>query len=140
MRLIRAALVTAVAAGLTQLVAVFGAAPALACSCAPMSDREYVASADVIFTGTLLNRDEPEPGPDGLMSSADPATLTFAVSEVYKGQVGPTAQVRTAMSGASCGLEVEGERPFLLFTEFGEDGLTASLCGGTRDRSEEQHV
>lgn len=137
MRLIRAALVTVAVAGLIQLVAVFGAAPAVACSCVSMSDREYVEGADVIFKGTLLDREEPEAGLDGLFSSADPATLTFAVSEVYKGQVGPTAQVRTAMSGASCGLEIEGEGPFLVFTEFGDDGLTASLCGGTRDMPEE---
>lgn len=136
-RVTGAALVTVAAAGLLQLVSVLGAAPALACSCAPMTDEEYVENADVIFTATLLGREDPEPGPDGTMSSMDPATLTFAVSEVYKGQVGKTAQVRTATSGASCGLEIEGEGPFLVFTEFGDDGLTASLCGGTRDMPEQ---
>ncbi|MPY76920.1 MAG: hypothetical protein GEV04_00190 [Actinophytocola sp.] len=137
MRLTRATgavLATVALAGMLQLVAVLGAAPALACSCAPMTDEEYVESADVIFSGKLIDRKEPVP----LTSSMDPATLTFEVSDVYKGQVGRMAQVRTANSGASCGLEIEGEGPFLVFTEFDDNGgLTASLCGGTREMPEQ---
>ncbi|MPZ01095.1 MAG: hypothetical protein GEU97_24645 [Actinophytocola sp.] len=99
-----------------------------------MTDAEYVDNADVVFAGALLDREEPPAGE--IVSSGDLVTLTFAVSEVYKGQVGTTAQVRTAISGASCGLELDGEGPFLVFTQFGDDGLTASLCGGTRDLPE----
>ncbi len=131
---IGAVLTTTALAGLLQLVTTLGAAPALACSCAPMTDAEYADSADVVFAGTLLHREEPDDG--GIVSSGDLVTLTFAVDEVYKGQVGTTAQVRTARSGGSCGLELDGEGPFLVFTQFGDDGLTASLCGGTRDLPE----
>ncbi len=131
---IGAVLTTTALAGLLQLVTTLGATPALACSCAPMTDAEYAASADVVFAGTLLDREEPDSG--GIVSSGDLITLTFAVDEVYKGQVGTTAQVRTARSGASCGLELEGEGPFLVFTQFGKNGLTASLCGGTRELPE----
>lgn len=133
-RTIGAVLTTTALAGLLQLATTLGAAPALACSCAPMTDAEYVDNADVVFAGTLLDREEPRSSP--IISSDDPVTLTFAVSEVYKGQVGAMAQVRTASSGASCGLEIEGEGPFLVFTTFDENGLTASLCGGTRDLPE----
>lgn len=131
---IGAVLTTTALAGLLQLVTTLGAAPALACSCVPMTDAEYAESADVVFAGILLHREEPDDG--GIISSGDLVTLTFAVDEVYKGQVGTTVQVRTARSGASCGLELDGEGPFLVFTEFGENGLTASLCGGTRDLPE----
>ncbi|GAA5129225.1 hypothetical protein [Haloechinothrix salitolerans] len=133
-RTIGAVLATTALAGLLQLVTTLGAAPALACTCAPMTDAEFADSADVIFAGTLLDRREPDQG--GTVSSTDPVTLTFAVSEVYKGQVGTMTQVRTARSGASCGLEIDGEGPFLVFTQFGKKGLTASLCGGTRDLPE----
>ncbi|WP_157361817.1 hypothetical protein [Haloechinothrix halophila] len=133
-RAIGAVLTTTALAGLLQLATTLGAAPALACSCTPMTDAEYVGNADVIFAGTLLDREEPPSGQ--IVSSRDLVTLTFAVSEVYKGQVGAMTQVRTASSGASCGLEIEGEGPFLVFTTFDENGLTASLCGGTRDLPE----
>lgn len=133
-RTIGAVLTTTALAGLLQLATTLGATPALACSCAPMTDAEYVGSADVIFAGTLLDRKEPPSG--SITSSGDLVTLTFAVSEVYKGQVGTTTQVRTASSGASCGLELDDEGPFLVFTTFDKNGLTASLCGGTRDLPE----
>lgn len=125
---------TGLAALIAPLLLIAGATPAFACSCAPMSEQEYYEHADVVFAGRLVDREEP---PQRLiMSSMDPATLTFVVSEVYKGEADERQAVGTAQSGASCGLEVSGEGPFLVYATEASDGLRASLCGGTRALAE----
>ncbi len=114
------------------------AGPAAACSCAVASEPEHAANADAIFVGTLVDRVDPPQ--DGMWSSADPAVLTFDVSAVYKGTVRARQQVVTPMSGASCGLELNGTGPFLVFGREAADGmmtpepgqLVSYLCGGSR--------
>jgi hypothetical protein len=54
------------------------------------------------------------------------------VDRVYKGQATSTQVVTTHSSGASCGLEISGPGPFLVFADQEQSGLTANLCGGTR--------
>lgn len=122
---------TGLAALVVPLLMIIGASPAFACSCALMSEQEHYERADVVFSGKLTGREEP---PRPWVSSMDPATLTFEVSKVYKGGAGEQQEVTTPMSGASCGLEIQGAGPYLVFTNEGRDGdcLTASLCGGTR--------
>jgi hypothetical protein len=112
--------------------AVVLSAPAHACSCVGFTDARNLRLADAVFTGTLIDRQEPPWRP--VMSSGDPATLTFEVRWVHKGEAQRLQQVETAMSGASCGLEIEGSGPFLVFADHAQNGstLTASLCGGTR--------
>lgn len=128
------------AAGFAALVVpvlmLVGASPAFACSCVPFTQQEYLDRADAVFAGTLVDRQEPPWGP--VRSSMDPATLTFQVSGVYKGKVYERQEVTTAQSGASCGLEIEGEGPFLVFANLSQtgDGLTAGLCGGTDELAE----
>jgi hypothetical protein len=57
----------------------------------------------------------------------------FDVVRVYKGDVRAQQAVVTAREGASCGLEIAGNGPFLVFALSRGDGLlTANLCGGTR--------
>lgn len=122
-RLILAALLCA--GGLVLLTPV----AAQACSCTGGDVATYAERADVVFAGTLL---EITPPPERLfMSSGDPATYSFDVDRVHKGEVGPSAEVRSAVSGASCGLEGlrTGSR-YVVFATL-EDGLWASLCGGT---------
>jgi len=115
------------------------AQPALACSCAGVEDDAgYAGRADAVFTGRLVDRAEQS---GGIGSSTDPATLTFEVFAVYKGEVSQPQQVVTAVSGASCGLELSGEGPHLIFARTNTfdhdppaaDGqLRADLCGGSR--------
>ena len=65
----------------------------------------------------------------------DPVTYSFAVSRVYKGDVATNQPIDSVVSGASCGLELDGTGPFLVFASADEDGrraLKANLCGGTR--------
>ncbi|UGY94923.1 hypothetical protein [Streptomyces gobiensis] len=123
-RIRTAALVAAamvVAAVVIPLGAVLTAGPAYACSCVPSGESVYFGRADAVFSATLTDRRE--------------ATLTFEVTEVYKGDVHALQQVATADSAAACGLEISGAGPFLVFADERRDAgprLTASLCGGTR--------
>ena len=139
-RLLRVLVALLLGLGGAALVVVGAASPASACSCAVVGVRDratadtLLAGADAVFAGRLVDRREPV-SLDGSSSSADLATLTFAVSRVFKGEVAPRQEVRTAQSGASCGLELAGEGPFLLFAQRAADGtLRASLCGGASER------
>jgi hypothetical protein len=127
-------LLAGVVGALSLVVA--SAAPSFACSCAAVSTAQYVDGADVVVTGTLTGVEPPPKR--AVMSSGDPATYTFSVDRAYKGDVGDTVTVVSAISGASCGLEGmrEGAR-YVLFASKGGGGgpgdgaLWASLCGGT---------
>jgi hypothetical protein len=122
-RLILAALLSA--GGLVLLTP----ATAQACSCVGGDVAAYAERADVVFTGTLL---EITPPPKRLFQfSGDPATYSFDVDRVHEGQLGPSAEVRSAVSGASCGLEgLRTGGRYVVFATLG-DGLWANLCGGT---------
>ena len=103
---------------------------ASACSCVGADDVESAGRADAVFAGTLT--DTVAPKQSG--SSMDAVTYSFAVSRVYKGDVAMTQPIGSVISGASCGLELDGTGPFLVFAaaEEGETTLQANLCGGTR--------
>lgn len=95
---------------------------AYACSCVhePGSDAYPVEGA--VFYGEITGRE------------VDGGTLTYFVDveRVYAGHVGAKAEVTTSSSGASCGLEIPGHGPTLFYARQERDGLTASLCSGTR--------
>jgi hypothetical protein len=134
---------TTVLAGLLLVLAGWvGAAPASACSCVGGTTEEFFARADAVFTGTLLRRDPPERN-GRLGSSTDPALHVFAVDRALKGTVRDEQGVLSPDSGASCGLELSGSGPFVVFagrsTDLGgmsfatlaDDQYAAYLCGGT---------
>ena len=103
---------------------------ALACSCVGLTPAQAVADADVVLRGTVT--DVALPSRLRLSSSADPATYTVTVAQVFKGTAAATTFVQSAVSGASCGLEgIEPGREYVLFATARGDGLWASLCGGT---------
>lgn len=118
------------------------AGPAAACSCAgPVTDVTAADRADAIFTGVLLDRRVAD---SFGFSGADPAVFTFEVDGVYRGQVAATQSIVTARDGATCGLELSGAGPFLVFARTeafphdpdAEPGvLRADLCGGSRPLS-----
>lgn len=110
------------------------AAPALACSCVGFTEEEAFARAEAVFTGTVVGYEPPPTGP--FSSSADPATWVFHVHEVHKGAVAePRQAVTSAVSGASCGLEISEEQgTYKVFADGGGAApgtLGATLCGGT---------
>lgn len=118
-------------------VVVLGAAPAGACSCAAVTDREALEEADVLFTGTLVSTASSS---GNFVGSGDPERFVFEVDEVFKGEVSSRQTIVTARSGSSCGLEISGRGPFVVFAytdsslvtgaEAGE--LYSYLCSGTR--------
>jgi hypothetical protein len=131
--------VVAVLLGAAILLVGPSAAPAHACSCSAASDEQYFAGAEAVFRGQLVSYTPPPPP---VMSSADPAVWTFAVSEVYKGVVAPTQPVVSAVSGATCGLEIPHQGEFFVFASRRDimgnptpGQYHASLCGGTRSTS-----
>lgn len=111
-------------------VTLAGEGTAHACSCMASSDAELVERADVIFSGTLAGVVTP-PGDDWM----DPEWFVFAVDTVYKGAATETQAVETAREGASCGLEIWGTGPFLVFAS-GRGELSSNLCSGTRRLSD----
>src|SRR5918995_7014499 len=116
------------------------ARPAAACSCAVMSEARKAAYADAIFVGTLIDRRIGEPT-GAVTSSTHMAVWTFEVSRAYKGTVSKRQEIATAMSGASCGLELSGPGPFLVFARRPNDavaragGATASSIPANTSRT-----
>ena len=132
--------VVAVLVGAVVWLAGPAAGPAHACSCFASSEEALFDTADAVFRGELVGYQAPPVQP--VMSSTDPATWTFAVTEVYKGEVAPTQPVLSSVSGASCGLELPHAGEFYVFVSrrdlMGQptpDQYQANLCGGTRSTS-----
>ena len=127
----------AVAVTVFAVVTLASTAPAAACNCASFSDQDALDNADVVFRGELVEIRTP---PGDAYSSADPERFVFDVDRVYKGDARAQQSVVTAREGASCGLELSGSGPFLVFArtevEFGLDGeegeLFSNLCSGSR--------
>ena len=138
LRSVRRAAVIVLLAGLFAVSALLVASPAVACDCATASTREYFDRADAVFTARLVDRQEPAT----VISSIDPALHVFAVDTVYKGTAHESQGVLSPVSGASCGLELTGAGPFVVFAtrsadagagfpRLAEDQYAAFLCGGS---------
>ena len=109
-----------------------------ACSCTWFTDEEAFENADAVFTGTPSEIISPT---GDAFSSADPERFVFDVDKAVKGNRFSGQSVVTARDGASCGLEISGPGPFVVFayTESNDvitgaaDGeLYSSLRSGTR--------
>jgi len=112
---------------------VAAATPCAACSCAESTSlADSAARADVVFVGTFVDTREPFPSIPGLRSSADEVGRAFEVTEVRKGAAAVRTEVRTAASGASCGLEVVEDGVYVVVAHGTPTGLTGGLCDGTR--------
>jgi hypothetical protein len=130
-----------IAATLTAVLAlaVFATSErAAACSCGLLTDDEALDYADAVFIGTLAEIITPG---GTSYSSADPERFVFEVDEVFTGEVFARQSVVTARDGSSCGLEISGPGPFLVFAVT-NDGFTSgavegelysNLCSGTRE-------
>lgn len=125
---------------LVGALVVLGASPAQACSCAGGTTAEFTERADAVFTGRLVSREEPRE----LRTSADPALHVFSVDAVAKGAVSERQEVLSPVSGASCGLELRGDGPVVVFAtrtadphlsasgpELEDDQYYAYLCDGS---------
>ena len=131
---VRRALVTVLLGGLLLAAGLLVAAPASACSCAGGTTADYFERADAVFTGSLFSRDVDHPDWPST-SSGDPALYVFTAHVVFKGEVHEAQAVVSADSGASCGLELSGKGPFVVFAsrdpELPEGRYRAGLCDGS---------
>jgi hypothetical protein len=122
--------------GLTVVLALSGVlvvpSAAYACSCVAAGAGYFARHADLVLVGTVEDRDERHPlWP--LSSSGDPVAYRVSVERVYQGRVGRVALIESAVSGASCGIDVEVGRDYLVYADRQRSrDLSASLCGGTR--------
>jgi hypothetical protein len=140
LRLVRRTAVTLLLSSLLMAAGLLVASPASACSCVGGTTEQFLDRADAVFTARLVSREEPR---GTIISSADPALHVFAVDTVFKGTAHEEQGVLSPVSGATCGLELVGEGPFVVFatrsTDLGgesfatlaADQYAAFLCGGT---------
>jgi hypothetical protein len=123
--------------GLGVLVA--RAEPAWACTCAAVSDQEAFDRADVVFTGEWVETDPGVPAP--FDQPDEGVRLLFEVEQVYAGQAYERQSVASWAFGESCGLQLDGAGPYLVFARttagptdpaIAEGELVSDLCSGTR--------
>jgi hypothetical protein len=107
---------------LFALVSWVPAPVAWACGCTGGTPTEHALRADAVFSGRLVSRE---------VVGGDTALHVFAVDTVHVGDVSARQGVLSPASGASCGLELAGEGPFLVFASREDGRLTAGRCGGT---------
>jgi hypothetical protein len=101
----------------------------LACYCAQATIPESVGFADVVFTGTATAAEAPPPG--DVVSTADPVHYSFAVDQVFKGDVVDAEIVAsTAMDGASCGTAFGMDERWLVFANITDGEIWTGLCSG----------
>lgn len=99
---------------------------AMACSCVALNEREQLRESDGAFIGRLVAVREVDPPEEGEpLVSSDPVDYVFRVGQVFNRgpglRRGRRVRIRSARSGASCGLE----------TERGElEGLFVNRSGG----------
>lgn len=104
-------------------------ATVLACSCGMATIPEYVGFADVVFTGTATAVEGPPPA--DIVSSADPVRYSFAVDQVFKGDLVEAEVVATtALDGASCGTSFGIDEQWLVFANFQDGQVWTGLCSG----------
>ncbi len=117
-------------ASVALLLAAAPLSTVMACSCAMASITDSLGFADVAFIGTTKAVEMPPPG--DIVSSADPVHYSFAVHQVFKGPADLDSEIvaTTALNGASCGTAFGMEERWLVFANFGEEGVTTGLCSG----------
>jgi hypothetical protein len=100
-----------------------------ACSCAVSgSPAEALDRADAVFAGEVVSV---RVGRSSLLtySSADPVSVKFNVSRVWKGPRSDTITIKTVRSEVSCGYEFEEGRKYVVYARNGETGLCSRTAG-----------
>lgn len=107
-----------------------------ACSCMPPGPpATELMQSSAVFAGRVINISQPAI----ISSSADPTTVTFAVSSVWKGPTTQTIVVETSRDSASCGYPFAQDQEYLVYARSDGALLTASLCSATKPLSEAQN-
>jgi hypothetical protein len=95
-----------------------------------------LSGSDAVFAGEVADIDWPL----FPLSSGAPMTVTFRVSESWKGPERGLLSVKTPVSGASCGYPFGSGKRYLVYASGAsigeEEGLEVQLCGQTEPLSE----
>jgi hypothetical protein len=125
-----------VAAFLALGGAVLAPGPACACSCVATTPAQAFARADAVFVGRVVDRASKDRFP---WERTGVAVWTFEVERIYKGEVQRRQEIVTMDSGASCGLELDGSGPFVIYATHDSsyidperDQYAAGLCDGSQ--------
>ena len=103
------------------VIATLAATPrtAHACSCGRMELSTYADAVAVAFVGRQVSRE----------AGSQTARMVFEVDRVYKGDVGPLIEVRSASYGAACGVDFAGQPSAgVAAFERDEGTLSVDLC------------
>ncbi len=110
---------------------------ASACSCAILgsSQKEMVesglSSSEAVFSGEVVDF---EKGADSMFGPTE--TVSFRVSEVWKGPQRETLEVSTPTQGSACGYAFKEGQEYLVYAYTGKQGLEVDLCNGTQRLTE----
>lgn len=112
---------------LVYILMIFGiASVAYACSCIPQSTQEHFNQNDVVFTGKVVNKDS--------KMLSDYYVVTFEVYKQYKGDVvSKNIEIVTHQSSATCGVNFEEGKEYVVFASDADGELMTGLCSGTSD-------
>jgi hypothetical protein len=118
---------TLVVGSLVAALLVGWASPCWACRCVMLTPREQAANADVIFTGRVLEAEDP------FSQSGPRVQATLAVERIYKGSVEAEPVVETLPgASAACGVGFRAGDRYTVFAFVNERGrLETNLCSGT---------
>lgn len=118
---------------LALVLVVAGKAPgAWACSCVPANDREHFEGADLVFSGIVTGREDPN-ATSPAQSSGDDIIWTVDVDGAQKGTVSDPEEVVSARNGATCGYEFQITKRYQVFADRRDGKVTTGLCSGTRE-------
>ena len=106
---------------------------ASACSCAiesnPKERVEFALSdSEDVFSGEVVDF---EKGADSTMFGPT-ETVSFRVSEVWKGPQRETLEVSTPTQGSACGYAFKEGQEYLVFAYTGKQGLETDLCSSNK--------
>lgn len=142
---LRPALATALAAAAltAAILPVLSASAAQECSCMAPNEAKNYADADVVFKGTANGATSSAVKERGKPAQTSGLHYQFEPITEYKGNVSDPQVVVTADNSASCGVQLDGPGPYLVFANrldseearsagLAPGDLTMNLCGGTR--------
>jgi len=102
---------------------------ALACSCViPDSPAAEMTRATAVFAGVVSLTWRPA---GGVSRGNDPVTVTFQVTQTWKGPRDQTLTVTTAGDSAACGYNFVLDQAYLVYAHGDNDELSVTLCSRT---------
>ncbi len=131
-----AALAFAVLAGLGFVFLIPDCASACTCGSTSSNGQKEIeselSSSEAVFSGEVVDFEKGS----SIAASWPTETVSFQVSEVWKGPERETLEVSTATQGITCGYAFEEGREYLVYAYTGKQGLEVDLCSETIPLSE----